>query len=492
MLGKGPSFAKRDSFDLGQYYTLSLNHAVREQPVTVAHMIDLDVVEDCRTVLHSNAEVVVLPWYPHVDKRPSSLALDELIEQNRTLRGLAEENKLLWYNLSTAKRRNGGSPVVQVRYFSAEAALNLLAQAGVCRVRSLGIDGGTEYSRDFADLRGKTLLASKHASFNFQFAEMAKSIFRTGIDYAPLDIESPIRVYVAATEAEMLPVKVLEFSIRKHASMSVQVTPLYLVGIDIPMPQSPHNRPRTPFSFQRFLIPQAAAYCGRAIYFDADMQVFQDIRELWTLPFKGADILAVQESTVTGRRPQFSVMLLNCEALRWDIREIVSHLDRGILSYEQLLYEMSVAGHVLRTIDPAWNCLERYSPGQTALLHYTDMPTQPWVSHENALGYLWVRDLLEAVDSGFLTKDYVVEQVEKGYVRPSLLYQLEKQIDDPLLLPKQARMLDNHFVAPYRSIHQHGASPWVSGKKGIKVALRHYYQKSLLYRLQRKWHNVLR
>ncbi len=115
------------------------------------------------------------------------------------------------------------------------------------------------------------------------------------------------------------------------------------------------------------------------------------------------------------------------------------------------------------------------------------MPTQPWVSRENPLGYLWMRDLLEAVSNGFLSLDYLVEQRDKGNIRPSLLYQVEKQLDDPLLLPREARMLDNDFVAPYRTIHQHGASPWVSGSKRLRAAFRHYYQKSPMYRLQRKW-----
>ena len=39
ILGKGPSFTKRKQFDLTKYYTFSLNHAVRELPVTVAHMM---------------------------------------------------------------------------------------------------------------------------------------------------------------------------------------------------------------------------------------------------------------------------------------------------------------------------------------------------------------------------------------------------------------------------------------------------------------------
>ena len=70
ILGKGPSFSKRAQFDLSGYYTLSLNHAVREQPVTVAHMIDYDVVDACGEAILNNAQTLVLPWIPHINNRP--------------------------------------------------------------------------------------------------------------------------------------------------------------------------------------------------------------------------------------------------------------------------------------------------------------------------------------------------------------------------------------------------------------------------------------
>jgi hypothetical protein len=109
--------------------------------------------------------------------------------------------------------------------------------------------------------------------------------------------------------------------------MSVEVKPIYQTGIEIPLPKDPENLPRTPFSFQRFLIPEVVGYKGRAIYLDADMQVFKDIRSLWMRPFNGAEILAVEEPVETGRRPQFSVMVLDCDSLNWKVREIVCAAD---------------------------------------------------------------------------------------------------------------------------------------------------------------------
>ncbi|MGH8601682.1 MAG: glycosyltransferase [Gammaproteobacteria bacterium] len=465
ILGKGPSFSKLVDFDVSEYVTLSLNHAVRERIVDVAHIIDFDVIEHCGEALLCNAGVLVMPWHPHVRNRASSKNLKEMARGHPILERLSNEGRLLWYNLSTSKDHRDGAPVVRVRYFSAEAALNLLATAGVRRVRSLGVDGGASYSTAFSDLKDKTLLANSRTSFDDQFREIARTILTTGIDYAPLDIDSPIRVFVATTEGQMLAVKVLEYSIKKHTSMSVTVVPMHQSGIEIPVPRDRGNQPRTPFSFQRFLIPQLMNWRGRAIYLDSDMQVFKDMRELWTLSFNGAQILAAREPSETGRRPQFSVMLLDCFTLDWHIEDIVSRLDDGSLSYEDLMYHMKVANGIQADIVPAWNSLERYKPGSTALVHYTDMTTQPWVSCRNKLGYLWVRDLFEAVDGGFISKSLIEDHVRCGWLRPSLLWQLRHRVEDTTTLPREAQLLDRDFVAPYRSLPKHSATPWMDGKR---------------------------
>jgi len=485
ILGKGPSFCKRNQFDLSRFNTLSLNHVVREQPVKVAHVIDLDVIDTCSDSIRNNSQFLVMPWFPHVNKRAGTRNLCELTRCQPTLQLLDKEGRLLWYNLSTGRERHDDSPLVQVKFFSAEAAINLLAQAGVRTVRSLGIDGGTNYSQAFGDLKDKTLLANGWSNFDRQFEGIARTILSTGVDYAPLDIDTPVRVYVAATEAQMLSVKVLEYSIRKHASMSVQVLPLHLSGIEIPKPSEPKNHPRTPFSFQRFLIPALTNYQGKAIYLDSDMQVFKDIRTLWNLPFREASLLAVREPIDSGRRPQFSVMLLDCSTLPWDIRAVVQSLDGGQFTYEQLLYEMSLVDNIRAEIHPAWNSLERYVEGETALIHYTDMNTQPWVSRDNPLGYLWARDLFEALDNGFISLDTIKDHILRGYIRPSLLYQIEHRLEESLLLPRMACSLDKDFVAPFQTMLTHGALPWSHPTKWFRAVVRHQYQKSLLYRLQR-------
>lgn len=255
-----------------------------------------------------------------------------------------------------------------------------------------------------------------------------------------------IRVFVAATPAEWLPARVLEYSISEHTDCPINVKFLYESGIEIPIPDDIKNRPRTPFSFQRFLIPELCSYEGRAIYLDADMQVFDDISLLWNQPFNECDLQTVMEDG--SRRGQFSVMVMNCDKLTWNIQDIVSCLNSGQLNYSSLMYEMKVAKNIGRDIKTDWNSLESYSFGATKLLHYTDMHKQPWVSLSNPLSELWVGCLQRAISAGFISIDELKREVLKGHVRPSLLEQLSKggAVND-------LKYLDRGFVAPYKKLY---------------------------------------
>ena len=485
ILGKGPSFARRGEFDLSAYETLSLNHVVREGPVTAAHIIDVDVVHACAEAIEANAGVLVMPWLPHVAMKPTGKTLADFAREIPPLKRLEAAGRLLSYDLSSARVRGFDHPVVQARYFSAEAALSLLALGGVGRVRSLGVDGGTAYSAAFSDLSETTRLANKHATFDLQFRGLARTIMTTGVDYAPLTVPSPVRVFVGSEPAQSLAVDVLEFSIKKHASLTTEVVPLYEARIEVPTPRRPENRPRTPFSFQRFFIPQLCGFTGRAIYVDSDMQVFRDIAELWSVPFEEADLLAAREPGASGRRPQFSVMLLDCERLAWDVRDLVRRLDAGEFTYETLMYEMKAAKAVRAGIDPRWNSLERYDEGETALLHYTDMPRQPWLSRDNPLAHLWVRDLIEAVAAGAILRGRVEEAVAAGHVRPSLLWQVDRGQEECDLLPREARDLDRAFVPPHVAAGLGGGGRRTPTRI-LRAAWRKLYRGSPLERLSRR------
>ncbi|MBW4644603.1 MAG: glycosyltransferase [Goleter apudmare HA4340-LM2] len=270
-----------------------------------------------------------------------------------------------------------------------------------------------------------------------------------------LTVESPIQIFVGTQQEQMLAVKVLEYSIRKYASMAVEVTPLFTAvsqaGINIPEPQDPKIKPRTPFSFQRFAIPALKNYSGRAIYLDSDMQVFRDIKELWLLPFNGADLLSVYEPADFKRAPQFSVMVINCEKLKWDVVELVRDLERGKWTYEQFVLAMAPANKIAPVIPTEWNDLERYTAGKTALTHYTDMASQPWLTTENTLGWLWCQELFHAIQEGFISEKFLREEVDRGWIRPSLVYQIEHGIIDPRELPASVIQQDKlEFIPPHK------------------------------------------
>ena len=407
ILGKGPSFSRRSDFDLSQYNLISLNHAVREQPVDVAHIIDLDVVKHCGDALLRNCRWLLMPRRPHLQYAPSQvLLLEDFVQAIPVLRELDAQGKLVWYNLASGAAV-GASPVIDARYFSSEAALNLLALLGAKTVRSLGLDGGRGYSPAFHDLEAKTHLAGGHCTYDLQFAGMNQLIQRYHLDYAPL--VEPMRVFVGVDDSSMLAFRTLEYSIRKHATKPVQVTPM--LNLPVPMPKSPRNQPRTGFSFSRFLIPQLCNYRGKALYLDSDMQVFGDLTELWQIPLGGAKVLctfqpeppdAWKDNPEFHSGRQMSVMMLDCSRLDWDIQAIVRDLDDGKITYEQLMFDLCVVKpeDIADTIPPEWNSLERYEPGATKLLHYTVGPAQPWKNDDNPLRGIWTDCYREAIVAG--------------------------------------------------------------------------------------------
>jgi len=266
----------------------------------------------------------------------------------------------------------------------------------------------------------KTLLANGHQSFDKQFQGICETIRKSPVLYAPLHVRAPVRVFVGTDEAQMMGVKMLEYSIKRHTPMSVEVVPINDRGL--PIPKDPGNRTRSGFSFCRFNIPRLCGYKGRAIYMDADMQVFTDLSQLWTVPMEELDIVYCQQPEERGRVPQFSVMVMNCANLRWDVRDIIEGLDQGLYTYQDLMNSFCVLSENRRkmTLPFEWNSLEFYEQGKTCLLHYTDMPTQPWVSNKNPNGHLWYKLLNEAVQEGFITLEDLYNEIRQGHVSPEL------------------------------------------------------------------------
>jgi hypothetical protein len=248
-------------------------------------------------------------------------------------------------------------------------------------------------------------------------------------------MDETIDIFVGADRSQLLAVAVLEHSIRRHTSRPVQLRPL--IDLDLPEPRDLRQGSRTNFSFARFAIPELCGYCGKGLYLDADMLVFRDIGELWDIPFDGASVVIQEEipgHAVSHDKPgapktrvkQCSVMLIDCQRARWDVRRIVAGLDGGY-TYEELMHQLCILPEreIRYAVPFAWNSLEHFDEA-TRLIHYTDMDTQPWVSAANRHGRLWLDEVRLMLEGGALTRAEVRTEIELGYFRPSLLLELEE------------------------------------------------------------------
>ena len=268
--------------------------------------------------------------------------------------------------------------------------------------------------------------------------------------------EAPARIYIGTDPSQMVAAKVFEYSVRRHATMPVAFDTMD--SVTWPFPSDPKNQPRTNFSFHRFAIPKLAGYEGRAAYVDADMIVFRDIRELWEIPFNDATVLYAPSSNPK-RTKQFSVMLMDCSRLRWDVDAIIGGMDEGRYDYDQLVGELCIEpdSDVQARIPPEWNSLDLFFPGKTGLLHYTHMETQPWVYSRHKHGDLWVASLQDAISEGAISRKEVEEAVERGWARPSLLRQLDTERSRwPLFNRLTAPIIDRGFK-PHRALRERQA-----------------------------------
>jgi hypothetical protein len=254
----------------------------------------------------------------------------------------------------------------------------------------------------------------------------------------------PILIGIGSTEAQMAAVQVLSYTLHKHTDRELEIVPLFKSGIEIPEPKDPKNRARTPFSFQRFTLPELGGHKRRTIYFDSDMIVFSDVGKLYDTGMRGLD--AMSPGNTPGRGYESRAVLLMSETCPWSVADLVQRLDDGELTYEELMFEFKVPGKTSLDLPYTWNSLELYEPGKTDLLHYTDMWLQPWLVRDNPRAHIWMRELFGAIDAGYLGRDDIARAVERRWVRPSLLYQVEKRIEDPRRVPFWVKLKDRSFI----------------------------------------------
>lgn len=252
-----------------------------------------------------------------------------------------------------------------------------------------------------------------------------------------------VRVFVgtAANGEDAESQAVLEWSIRKHASLPVEIVWMmhshdpqdFWSGFD-------SSNWKTPFSGFRWAVPAACNYEGRAIYMDSDVIVMADIAELWRQDFKGKAVLAKHGG-------RLCVSLWDCAAAK----QHVLPLDQLRSNPQQhgIMQGRSRQGNFLGVFEGEWNCLDGegfadLSDPRLKAIHYTEMSCQPHLDRAIArlaaagqkhwmdgkryphprrdLQALFDRMLAEAEENGFTVAGYLPEKPYGAYRKASLAH----------------------------------------------------------------------
>jgi hypothetical protein len=70
------------------------------------------------------------------------------------------------------------------------------------------------------------------------------------------------------------------------------------------------------------------------------------------------------------------------------------------------------------------------------------MRTQPWVSTKNPIGWVWVNEVRRMLHEGAMNRERIEEDVRLGYIRPSLLIELDFDVDAGTPDEKRLKMLE--------------------------------------------------
>lgn len=226
-------------------------------------------------------------------------------------------------------------------------------------------------------------------------------------------------VVIGATRRQLLPAKVSEHSIRRHATCELTVVHTY--DREFPCQKDMDTANRTGFSFVRFAVPELAGYKGRALYFDSDMVIYKDVAWLFGMPMAEAAVLRPEN--------QSAVLLYDCERLgHWRLADAMAALRAGTVAYKDLM-ELRHEPLARVGIPDEWNRLESWVEGRTAVLHYTRMNVQPWTCRLNPIAGRWFSALRAAIADGAVGLQEVRREVALGHVGPWVLEEAGRRRD---------------------------------------------------------------
>lgn len=256
-----------------------------------------------------------------------------------------------------------------------------------------------------------------------------------------------LNIGIGCTTAQDLAAEVLRFSIERNTELRPAFIKLHQTPQWGQMTAELRHRQRTPFSLQRFLLARqlldGSAEFG--IYLDSDMLVLRPIEQLIAnFRATGCSVATVKPLQEWRRRHQSSVLIMDRVGAEL-IWESYQKFIAGELSYNNLIYLKTIPN--IGAIEYSWNCLE-YLDETTALLHFTDVETQPWLRNGNPNAGIWYTYLWRFAQDP-RQRELLLGAVAAGHVRPSLLDVIEL---GPSFTTRSnhARFKDLFFVPPHR------------------------------------------
>ena len=206
-----------------------------------------------------------------------------------------------------------------------------------------------------------------------------------------------LRVFIGWDSREAECADILAYSIRKHASIPVDIRYLKLDELPLDRPRDPLQS--TEFTYSRFLVPYLCDYQGTAVFMDCDMVCLGDIRELAELDMTKLALRVVKHDyrptaatkmdgavqTVYPRKNWSSLMLMNCAELTlWTQAVVDTKSGKYLHRFED------IADDKIGEIPKTWNTLD-WMDDQTKLIHYTS--GGPWFEQckDHPFGAAWLQ-----------------------------------------------------------------------------------------------------
>ena len=204
----------------------------------------------------------------------------------------------------------------------------------------------------------------------------------------------PVRIYLGTERGQFRAERVFIWSIEKHRDPS-RIYEIYLMR---DLKGFKRRFWLTGFTNYRFAVPGLAGFQGRAIYNDADQVYLTDPGQLFDTPMDKAGFLSINDRDT-------SVMLIDCQRMG----QVWNDHDARKLSRKALEARARQA-RLWGELDSGWNARDsEYVPGESHLVHFTTLHTQPWrpfpdqfVYFDNPTGALWPELEREADRADFM------------------------------------------------------------------------------------------